>query len=302
MAGRPSSSPRRSPPAVAWVIVLAVVVGVAAALLSRPVASPGAPSPSYGLLTWNHWGELVGILALLGLGLWLFLLLRDRTNRAPVPGRVVVTILVVLLIGVLFVELAGFVHTGPGPSSANPTGSGGNTSGMRNGTGNANTTLFGTPSIPLPGWVGIAALLGVAILASVVLVPYAIHRAEDRRRGRSEAAGPVDAAREALREALDRLAATDATDARATILALYARLLQIVGLHIGQIDSRTPREIERATVEDLGLRADVARDLREIFEEARYSSHAMTSDAVVRARAALAEAMSCLPPSAAPRS
>jgi hypothetical protein len=285
---------------VAWVLVLAMLVGVAAAFLSRPLAPPGPSGPSYGLLTWNHWGELIGILALLGVGVWLFLLLRDRSNRAPIPGRVVATILVVLLMGVLFVELAGFVHVGPAPYSGNSTGSGGGATGTHNGTGNNNTTLFGTPSVALPGWVGIAALLGIALVTSILLVPYAIHRVEDRRRARTEGAAPAGEAEGALREALTRLRSTDGSDARAAILALYSRLLRLVGPRIGDLESRTPREIEQESIAELGLRAEVARDLRETFEEARYSTHPMTDAAVARARAALTEAISDLARSAAP--
>ena len=285
---------------MAWVLVLAVLVGVAAALLSRPIAPAGPSSPTYGPLTWNHWGQLIAILALLGLGVWLFLLLRNRSSRAPIPGRVVATILVVLLISVLFVELAGLVHYGPAPYSGNPTGSGGGTTGTSNGTGNSNATLFGTPSVALPGWVGIAAVVGVALLASVLLVPYAIRHVEDRRRARSEPAPPAEEAQQALREALGRLSSADGSDGRATILALYARLLGLVAPGIGEIETRTPREIERESIAVLGLRADVARDLRETFEEARYSTHPMTVDAVERARSALTQAISDLAHRAAP--
>jgi hypothetical protein len=287
----PSGSPaRRGPPAVAWVLVLAVLVGVAAALLSRPIGPPGPSGPSYGPLSWNHWGELLGILALLGIGVWLFLLLRNRSNRAPIPERIVATILVVLLLGVLFVELAGFVHVGPPPNSGNSSGSGGGSSGTHNGTGNNNATLFGTPSVPLPGWVGIAAVLGIALVACVLVVPYAIHRVEDRRRARTEAAAPAGEVEEALRDALTRLRSTNESDARAAILELYSRLLRLVGPRIGDLESRTPREIEQESIAALGLRAAVALDLRETFEEARYSTHPMGADALGRAREAIGAA------------
>jgi hypothetical protein len=299
--GTASGSPgRRGPPAVAWVLVLAVLVGVAAALLSRPVGPLGPSPPAYGPLSWNHWGELLAILALVGVGAWLFVLLRDSTRRVPIPGRVVATILVVLLIGVLFVELAGFVHYGPLPSTGNSTGAGGGAPGTSNGTGNSNATLFGTPSVPLPAWVGIAAVLGIALVAAVLLVPYAVRRMEFRRRTQEEPAAPAEEAQRALREALDRLRSTDGSDARATILALYSRLLQLVGPRLGDLESRTPREIEGDSIAALGVRPGVARDLRETFEEARYSSHPLTADAVGRAQRALADAISDLAPGAGP--
>ncbi len=290
MAGRPASPRWRGPPAVAWVLVLAVLVGVAAAFLSRPVRAAPTSTVSYGPLTWNHWGELFAILALIGIGVWLFLLLRDRANRAPIPGRVVATILVVVLIGVLFVELVGFVHVTPltasGNSTAPPT-----TPPVGNGSGNATPTLFGTPSVPLPASVGIAVVLGIAVVAAVLLVPYAIARTEERRRVREAAEKPVPEAQAALQEALDRLHSADGSDARATILALYLRLLVLVEPRLGTVESRTPREIEREAIDALGLRPPVARDLTETFEEARYSTHLMTFEAVERARTALTEAI-----------
>lgn len=298
MAGHPAPARWRGPPAVAWVLVLAVLVGVAAALLSRPIRPPAAATAGFGLLTWSHWGELLGILALIGLGVWLFLLLRDRTNRAPIPGRVVATILVVVLIGILFVELSGFVHLTPLSPSGNATGP---PTGPPAGTGtgnNSTTTIFGTPSVPLPASVGIAIVVGIAVVAAVLLVPFAIARTEERRRAREGAERPVREARAALQEALDRLGSADGTDARAAILALYTRLLLLVEPKLGPVEARTAREIERESIDALGLRPSVARDLTETFEEARYSTHPMTFQAVERARAALTEAIRDLSPDA----
>jgi Domain of unknown function (DUF4129) len=293
------SAGRRGPPAVAWVLVLAVLVGVAAALLSRPVGPVAPSAPGYSLLTWSHWGEVIGIIALLGAGFWLYLLFRDSARRAPIPGRVVASILTVVLIGVILVEVVAFVHFLPSTAAGNSTGSTGGT-GTSNGTGNRNMTLFGGPSLPLPGWVGIAAVLVIALVAAVFIVPYAVHRAEERRRERAEPESTASEAQRALHEALDRLGSADGSDARAAILALYSRLLLLVGPRLEGIETRTPREIERASIDTLGLRPAVARDLRETFEEARYSTHPMSVEAVERARHALTEAMSDLASVAGP--
>jgi hypothetical protein len=288
---------RRGPPAVAWILLLAVLVGVAAALLSRPVGSVGPSAPSIGSLTWSQLTEILTIVLVVGAGLWL--LYTFNGQRMPVPTRVVATILVVLILGVLFVELAGIVHVAPLPA---PTNSTGGTHPPGNGTpGNVSTngtTLpLGIPGITLPAWAAFGTVLIVAILAAVLLVPYLVARNEARRRGEVDEAPPREA-RKALQEALHRLSSGDGGDARATILALYARLLLLVGPRLGTVESRTPGEIQRDSIASLGLRPGVAQDLTETFEEARYSTHPMTREAVDRARAALSEAISDLARSA----
>ncbi|MCI4347094.1 MAG: DUF4129 domain-containing protein [Thermoplasmata archaeon] len=293
MKGSPPSPRRRRPPAVAWILLLAVLVGLAAALLSRPVASTGPGPPSLGQLSGTHVGEILAITLLAGFGVWLFRTFRE--GRAPFPPRIVATTLLVILLGVLFVELAGLVHYGPapggngtsGPPPTNVTGS--------NATSNGTSFLFGPPRITLPAWAGAAILLSVAVLAGVLLVPYLVARAEDRRRARSasEEGHPLET-RRALEETLAQLRSGPGTDPRAAILALYSRLLHLVGPRLGTVESRTPREIERDSIHRLGLRPGVAQDLTDAFEEARYSSHPMTPEAVERARAALTEAVSDL--------
>ena len=296
MEGFPPPARTRRPPAVAWVLVLAVLVGVAAALLSRPVGSVGPAPPSLGGLTESQVGQIAAIAILVVGGLWLFLTLRDSGNRAPYPPRLVATLLMVLLLGVLFVEFAGLVHVSPIPSSPNGTGKSPPPPGMgANGSTNGTPFPFGVPGITLPSWAGFAVVLIVAFLAGVVLVPYLVARADERRRTRSDSeAKPAQEAQRALEQALNRLRSADGTDARRTILALYARLLHLVEPRLGTLESRTPREIERDSVTTLGLRPRVAQELTAAFEEARYSSHPMTPEAVDRVRAALTEAISDL--------
>ncbi|MGA7861097.1 MAG: DUF4129 domain-containing protein [Thermoplasmata archaeon] len=299
MAAPLPSGRRRGPPAAAWILLLAVLVGVAAAFLSRPVGPVSPSTPVLWTLTLNQLSELFLILVLVGVGFWLFYTLRNVSGRAPIPGQVIATILVVVLLGVLFVEFAGLVHVAPAQPPTNSTGQSNPPGGLGNGgLGNNTTTIFGTPGITLPAWAGVAAIVGVAILAGALLVPYMLARAEDRRRARSVAEGPTQEAQKVLQEALERLKSTDGTDARAAILALYARLLLLVGPRLGTVESLTPGEIQRESIASLGLRPRVAQDLTETFEEARYSTHPMTAEAVDRARAALAEAISDLAQSA----
>jgi Domain of unknown function (DUF4129) len=282
---------------VAWIVLLAVLVGVAAALLSRPVQSLAPGSPSLGALTWSQLTEILTIALVIGVGFWLFFTFTGE--RMPVPGRVVATVLVVLLLGVLFVVLAGLVHIAPIPAPTNSTGnphSPGNTTGL-NGSGNGTGFHFGGAGVNLPAWVGYAAVLAIAVVAGVFLVPYMLVRAEVRRR-HTDGGEPAREAQKALQEALTRLESAGPADARATIVALYAHLLLLVGPRLGTVESRTPREIQRDSIESLGLRSRVARDLTETFEEARYSGHPMTQESVERARMALTEAISDLAESA----
>jgi uncharacterized protein DUF4129 len=299
VATSPGSLPRRRPPAVAQVVVLAVLIGVAAALLSRPVGAVGPPSPSVGGLTWNQLGELLTMLFLVVVGLWLFFTLRDAGSRLPLPNRVVATVLVMLLLGVLFVEAVGLVHFSPIPGSGNSTGSSNNTGGTTtNGSGNFTLPPFHTPGITLPAWAGPAVVLVVALIAGVFLVPQLVARFERRPGEVDEPGRSAREARKALQAALERLDTTNTTDARDSILALYARLLLVVEPKLGTVETKTPGEIRRDTVASLGVRSTVAQELTEIFEEARYSSHPMTAASVARARGALAGAIADLSASA----
>jgi hypothetical protein len=293
--GAASPPPRwRSPPAVAWILLLAVLVGVAAALISRPVGTVAPGAPVVGGVTLEQFLQVCAAILILGLGFAVFMLLRNRGSRAPIPERLVAAILLTLLLGVLMVVLLHLVHVAPIPYSGNsssPTGPSGYP------TNNSTTpplNFLGNSGVALPAWAGFAVLIGIAALAAWLLVPYAVARAEHRRRALEQAEGPAAQAQQALREALHRLESADVTDARTAILALYYRLLLLVGPRLGTVDSRTPREIERDSIAQLGLRPSVAQDLTETFEEARYSSHSMTSDSVARARTALRQAIADL--------
>jgi hypothetical protein len=298
----PRSPPRRrGPPAVAWIVLLAVLAGVAAALLSRPVGSLAPSSSSVGGLTVNQLTDVVLIVVVVFAGVWLFLSLRDGGSRLAIPSRVVVTILLVLLLGVIFVGLTHLVHIAPIPGSNTSSGSSSNDTGGfgdNNSSGAGLTGPFGTAGVTLPAWAGYVAIVAVALLIAVLLVPLLIARAQARRQALSGEGGPAPAARHALEDALQRLNSADGSDPRATILSLYARLLLLVGPRLRTVESLTPGEIKRDAIESLGLRPRVAQELTETFEEARYSTHVMTPEAVDLARAALSEAITDLASSA----
>ena len=122
-------------------------------------------------------------------------------------------------------------------------------------------------------------------------------RARSRRR-------PVSA-REALDLAVRRLraellaytqrygAATDA-EVRQRIIQLYGALLIALSPGLGDLEGRTPREVEWLAVRYLGVKPPTAHELTWLFEEARYSSHPLAREGVVRAEKALASLMTDL--------
>ncbi len=290
----PRAPHRRGPPAVAWVLLLAVLVVVAAALLTRPVGALGPSTSVQSGLTVDQVGQVAAILLLIAAGVGLFLRLWDPGGRVPLPSQVVSTLLVIILLLVVFVGVSHLLHFAPISGSGNSTGNAtGGTRPLNNSTQNI-TLPFGSSGITLPAWAGIAVLLGIAVLAAVLLVPALGARAEARRRTQEKPDRPPREAQRAFQETLTRLSLADGNSARLAILALYSRLLLLVRPRLGALESRTPREIERDSIDTLGLRPRVARDLRETFEEARYSTHPMSAEAVERARSALTDAVADL--------
>jgi hypothetical protein len=77
-------------------------------------------------------------------------------------------------------------------------------------------------------------------------------------------------------------------EVRERIIALYGSLLAAVGPGLGDLDRRTPREVEWLAVRYLGVRDSTAHELTWLFEEARYSTHRLPPSSVERAVNALA--------------
>ncbi len=279
---------------MAWIVLVAVLIGAAAALLARPFGTAAPGAPVLGGLTLMQVAEIVAVLVAAGVCGWLYLALRNAGGRGAFSERLVATILITLLLGALIVEVLNLVHAAPlmpGGNSTTPSPSPGTPT---NGTPGPLPPLIHSSGITLPSWAGYAVLLAIAILAAVAVVPVLRARAQVRRRQADERGTTEEAALAALEEALRQLETASPSDARATILALYSRLLVVVAPRLGRLDSRTPREIERDSIATLGLRPRVAESLRETFEEARYSTHPMSTDAVDRARTALSDALADL--------
>jgi hypothetical protein len=147
----------------------------------------------------------------------------------------------------------------------------GTISGNTSGAGTANTTV-----LPTAGGIPLGAFLAGAVLAS--LVALALFLRLGLNLGRP---GPSTALRR------QRLAAAQAVgtaitdlqlggDVRTVILACYGRFCYFLGMRgIEEQQALTPRELEGLAIRSLAVSEDSADSLTSLFEEARYSEHAL---------------------------
>lgn len=290
MTGR-GRSPSRPAALLLLFIVAAVAFGIAAALIASPAvptppqfASPGNPS----LFLFE--AIAYSVLALVLGGVALFLWQRARGGSLPFPATAVVVALVVLLMLVGFVEVSHFVSSSSLSQGTSPGSSGtGNSSGgppLENNSTNG-TLAKGSSTPLLPSWWTYAAVLGIALIVAVVLLPYLLARTGPTRSRPSGDASLRSSVAEALRTLRDP---SDATP-RERIIRAYARLLERVTRGTADLSALTPREIRAMCVERLRIRGETAHELTGLFEEARYSTHTLTEEAVVRAEGALERAL-----------
>jgi hypothetical protein len=140
----------------------------------------------------------------------------------------------------------------------------------------------------LPWWVAYVVLGAAAVAVVLVVLPLIVERFEGEE-GEPES-GPganADEVRRAVASTLAELESGPGTDPRGAIVRLYGRLLDRILRRFGEVEPLTAREIERYCVSELGARPRTARELTELFEEARYSTRPMGAGEVDRARAAL---------------
>jgi hypothetical protein len=192
-------SPRarlRAPPLVLWALALALMIGVAAAILSAPTphVAPGAVKPVY--VTFQELTDavtivLIVLLAILGWYLW------NYQHRVPgVYNRFAVFVLEFVILGVVFILVAGLVHPGPAPctpncSSPGGVGAGGSgTPGGSNTTGNnsttpptSNGTSGGFLAVHVPPWAIYTGVLAAGLLLLLLATPRILQYWEDRHGG-----------------------------------------------------------------------------------------------------------------------
>lgn len=286
-ARRPSTIPTSA--ALAVFLVVAFAIGLAATFLAAPSAQPG-PTPAAqgpGAVSYNVIGWISVALIVVIVGGLIVRRLFARSEGSI--GRPLFSYLVVFLLAVLFLVAVRFVDPGavgidqlpPPGSSPPPPPPGGN------GTGANNSTFLPLPLTPhLPGWVLYVAI-AVAALIAVLVVPVVVAR----RAPVTEPIGGPATVRRTLAEALAALSDPSTATPRDVVIRLYGQLLVRVGPRLESLEAATPREIERTCVNEFGIRADHARGLTALFEEARYSTHPFTDREVEQARSALALAL-----------
>ncbi len=297
----PGSVRRGSPGWLLLLLLSAVAVGGAAALLSGPASpfTPAAPTPATPL-SYAVVGQIIGF-SVVGLCLLLIghhIYQRFTSDTLQIPNRAIVMFLVAFLLAVGFIVLARSGVLGTSPLLETQPAGGGNGSSssppVTNLTNTTNQTLgtFHVGGWSLPGWVLYVGIVIAAIVAAVV-VPRAITFLRERREPIPEA-GRAAATRRDFSEALQALDDPSNPDVRAVIIGLYAKLLVRVRPSVARIESLAPREIESECVERLGIRGETAGELTRLFEEARYSSHALAPDLADRAHRAVNRALADL--------
>ncbi len=281
-------------------LLVALAAGAAASLLVGSFYAPSAPPYRASELLVPGWAVEAGIVGFLLFLVGGMVYRRLTSGASPIPGRVALTFLMVILVATLFIlafEFFSGASVSPGGTAQSPTNStgtpGGGVSNGTNLTHVGNLTAFSVPG--LPSWLPFAVVAGVVLVVAAVALPGLRAYVEDRRASRlprSTFAAEAAAVRTALCTAE---AALDAgTDPRAVIVRLYGDLLSRLGRVVGDVGPDTPEEIRTLHLLRLGLRPEAATELTRLFEEARYSSHPLGPDAADRARTSVRAALSDL--------
>ncbi len=275
-------------PRVSWVLLailaVALATGAAASILVTASTAPPPPSQSVSLVLLPQWVVTAISVAIAGVILGTLVYWGLQSGPNPTLTRMALAILMVVLLGILFVIGARLLGFGGGIYlSGSGTTTGSNTTspvnnttvikGSLNGTGGGVITLF--PG--LPGWVPFVILGIVVLLVVVVGVPQTRRYLAERGVGGRLRRGSTGTVSAGMREALTRASSELdlGGDPRLVILALYAAMLEHLQPMVDDIGTSTPEEIRAFHLVRLGVRAEAARTLTRLFEEARYSTHPM---------------------------
>jgi hypothetical protein len=280
--------PDSRPSALLLVLLLtALAVGAAASIVvAARAAAPFVPPTTPEVFVSE--GVVILFLVLLFGGLTWALIHQRLTGPSAIPGRFLVVPMVGILLLIVFVVVYRFIQ---------------DTVLAAHGTGNGTVPPPGNPPPPppppgpqlgggggtfqflhLPSWTLFAAIVIVAVVAVAVVAPRVRTYLAARGDGRAEATAQ-EKARRALGHAARQLAT--GADPRSVVIDLYAGLLDRVEPLTGNLDPSTPHEIQRDHLVRLGIRPEVASELTALFEEARYSSHPLGTDAAERASRAI---------------
>jgi hypothetical protein len=292
----PRSSRSRVSLLLVVILLCALAVGAATSLITS-ARTEGPPPPAGPVSEVILPGWVVGAAILGFLVAVIAPLLYYRIRYAPpgVPGQFTIVAVSLLLAMVIFTVLARLIASSSGGFTATSNGSANNSS--QGSPPGSNGTLppatgpggvLAPLNLHLPSWtlfvVVAIAVVGVAVAGMPRLAEYLEERREARR-ARSRAGQVSVRVQTALRQAARALGSGE--DPRATILALYAQLLARIEPLVKDLERETPEEIRLHHLTRLGIRPGAAEDLTRVFEEARYSSHPLGTEAVDRASAAI---------------
>lgn len=141
-----------------------------------------------------------------------------------------------------------------------------------NGTGGASNGA----AIPAVSGVPLGVFLAVALFTSILVIAIFLRVGTNLRRMAPQ--GPVRGRRRAAAQAVQATISEIQLggDVRAAILACYQRFCVLLGQRgIDAQTALTPRELEGLAVTRLAVSSDSAAMLTSLFEEARYSEHAL---------------------------
>jgi hypothetical protein len=284
-------------------VVLALIIGVVAALLVG--GSPSPPAAHAGELTINLPTTVWGLLYLspLLVGFSVLLARRALGGSWKFSRRVLLQLAIAAAVALLFVFIFSQINSTNGTVSFTQTPATNNTTappGQNHSVPpqpRSNSTGYGSaPTLAIPGWALLAVAGGVTAFVAVLAVPGVLSVLLARRRsgpgGGSPSAADLAEAQYAVAEASDALGRGE--DPRATIIRLYLRLLQRFGPRLGDLHHLTAEEIRILVLAPLRIQGSPAEALTRLFEEARYSTHPMGTEAADRCREALASVESDL--------
>jgi uncharacterized protein DUF4129 len=283
----------RTSPVLLCVVAIALATGAAATLVTSATRPVGVAIASPASFTFSD--TVLGILLLLPFlaALGALIYRRIREGGFGMPGRVVITGFVVLLLLVGFAVSGHYLNPGAPGGVTSGGGGGGGGNGSHNGTGGGGTGGTGGTGFPSLQSAGLSSgllilfVLVAALALAGLLVPALMGWSADRRAYREAATSPSarSGAQGALASAQSDL--NSGMDPRAVIERLYTRLLERVVPVSGDLSTWTPEEIRSEQLVPLGVRPAAADSLTRLFEEARYSSHPIGPESANRVRSAV---------------
>lgn len=294
---KPSGS--RVSPVLLVVLAAAMATGAAASILVSATSGPPPSSNTGNEVYLPLWVFFVGVFAIFAFVLivWVVSRLSDpskgTSNRALMNG-----LIAILVISLVVVGLRVFAFGGPpAPVSACGTSCTPTNTTTPTSSGSANTTnVSGVGAYDLfptvPDWVPFVVLGFVVLILVTVAVPQT-RRYLSERGDRLTPPHTTGAEPTGVRSALHRASAELdlGADPRTVVLGLYAEMLFHLRPMVGSVETVTPEEIRTSHLVRLGVRPEAARTLTRLFEEARYSTHAMGPEASATARRAVHETL-----------